>query len=104
MRKKALLIFIVIALFVAGFFLTKAYAETRPWQQNQNARSFQADPNPSSIDTLNNVISDVRPSANPNVSGLWYSPMNPNYRTDYYWYRSPHDDRWSNAVRNWWCR
>ena len=104
MRKKALLIFIVIALFVAGLFLTKTYAETRLWQQNQNARPFQAEPNSSSTDIPNNVIPDVRQSANPDVSGSWYSPMNPNYRPDYYWYSSPQDNSLSNVIRNWCCQ
>ena len=102
MRKKALLIVIVIALVVAGLFLTKAFAE--PGHHILNPSPYQAQPNPASTATPNKGIPDVRQSANPDVSGLWYSPMNPNYQPDYYWYSSPHDDSWGNAFRNWWCQ
>ncbi|HBW37577.1 MAG TPA: hypothetical protein DEF89_20735, partial [Desulfosporosinus sp.] len=74
MKRKALLIFIVIALFVTGFFLSRAFAAPSPWQLAPTASPNQAQLNP-----------DVREPANPDVSGSWYSPMNPNNQPKYYW-------------------
>lgn len=57
MKRKALLIFIVIALFVTVFFLSRAFAAHSPWQQAPTASPYQAQLNP-----------DVRQPANPDVS------------------------------------
>ncbi|HBV85502.1 MAG TPA: hypothetical protein DEF42_02290 [Desulfosporosinus sp.] len=103
MRKKALMIFTIITLFVAGLFLTKAFAEPRPWQQNINASPIQAQPIPSSTAIPNKGIPDAT-SANPDISGSLYSPRNPNYQPDYYWYSSPQDNSLSNVIRNWCCQ
>ena len=99
------MIVIVIALFVAGLFLTEAFVEPHLGHHMLNATShYQAQPNPASTAIPNKGILDVWQSANPDVGGSWYSPMNPNYQPDYYWYSSPHDGSWSNAFRNWWCQ
>lgn len=82
----------VLALFVTGLFLSKAFAAPRLWQLAPTAGSFQAQPN-----------SDTRQPAKPDMSGSWYSPMNPNYQPQYYWYNSPRNDGWNNAYRDWWC-
>ncbi|MCB8815281.1 hypothetical protein [Desulfosporosinus shakirovi] len=103
MKKKALMIFIVITLFVAGLFLTQAFAEPRPWQENLNVSPIQAQPNPSSTAVPDKGIPDVKSAAS-DINGSWFSPINPNYQPEYYWYRSPHDDSWSNAYRNWCCQ
>ncbi|KJS47506.1 MAG: hypothetical protein VR66_19275 [Peptococcaceae bacterium BRH_c23] len=92
MKRKALLIFIVIALFVTGFFLSRAFAAPSPWQLAPTASPNQAQLNP-----------DVREPANPDVSGSWYSPMNPNNQPKYYWYNSPRNNGWNNAYKDWWC-
>ncbi len=99
MRKKELLIFIVIALFVTGLYLSKVFAAPRPWQPTPTASPYQAQPNsfPASIPN------DSREPANPDADGSWYSPMNPNYQPKYYWYNSPRNDDWNNAYRDWWC-
>ena len=90
--KKALLTFIVIALFVTGFFLSRAFAAPGPWQLATTASPNQAQLN-----------SDVRQPANPDVSGSWYSPMIPNKQPKYYWYNSPRNSGWNNAYKDWWC-
>ena len=92
MKKKALLIFIIIALFVTGLFLAKAFGTTPTWQPTPAASPYQAQPN-----------SDVRQPANHDTCGSLYSPMNPNYQPKYDWYNSPHNDGWNDAYRDWWC-
>lgn len=92
MRKMALLIFIIIALLVTGFFLLKVFATPRPWQLAPTASPFQAQPN-----------SDTSQPTNLDASGSWYSPMNPDYQPKYYWYNSPRNGGWNNAYEDWWC-
>lgn len=92
MKKKALLIFMVIALLVTGLFLSKAFAAPRPWQLAPTGSSYQAQPN-----------SGASQPANPDVSGSWFSLMNPNNQPKYYWYVSPRNDGCNNAYRDWWC-
>ncbi|KGK89113.1 hypothetical protein DP73_11125 [Desulfosporosinus sp. HMP52] len=91
MKKKALLIFIVIALFLTVLFLSRAFTAPSLWQQAPIASLYQAQLKP-----------DVRP-ANPDVSGSWYSQMNPKNQPKYYWYNSPRNSGWNNAYKNWWC-
>ena len=92
MKKKALLIFIVIALLVTGFFLSRAFATPRPRQLAPTASPYQAQPNP-----------DVRQPTNLDASGSWYSPTNPKNQPKYYWYNSPRNSGWNNAYKDWWC-
>ena len=62
MRKMALLIIIVIALFVTGLFL--AFWVPRPWQLAPTASPYQTQP-----------YSDARQPASPNESGSSFSPV-----------------------------
>lgn len=92
MKKKAVLILIIIALLVTVLFLPKAFAASLLWQLSHTASPYQAQPN-----------SDARQPANPDMSGSWYSPMNPNNQPKYYWYDNPRNDGCNNAYRDWWC-
>jgi len=103
--RKTLFTGIIIALFVVGLFLTKAFAGAYYWQHNVIGSSFQVDLNSFSTTVPDQLIPKASRSVNPEVSESWYSPMNQNYhREDYHWYRSPQDDSWSNAIRNWCCQ
>ncbi|WP_298200126.1 hypothetical protein [Desulfosporosinus sp.] len=103
--RKTLFTGIIIALFVVGLFLTKAFAGSSFWEYDVNSSSFQADSNSFSSTVPNQLITEASQSVNPDESESWYSPMNQNYhRKDYYWYRNAHDDSWSNAIRNWCCQ